>query len=117
MLIKWRNFSSTCSSTEAELNPLEKYTNSDEFDTVGNELKKEFLKEDVPIYQQVITTDSALLYSYYDYDEAENSVITVGTTANEMYTYYNGYVYHIGYLIDREKNNEEMQRENASINP
>ena len=96
------------SITEAELNPLEEYTISNDFDTVGNELIKEFLIEDVPIYQQIITTDSALLYRYYDYDEVENSVITVGTTANEIYAYYNGYVYHIGYLVDREKNNEEM---------
>ena len=96
------------SITEAELNPLEEYTISNDFDTVGNELIKEFLIEDVPIYQQIITTDSALLYRYYDYDEVENSVNTVGTTANEIYTYYNGYVYHIGYLVDREKNNEEM---------
>lgn len=97
------------SVTEVDGNPLEGYNVSDEYDSVGNELKKEVLAEGVPIYQQVITTNGALLYSYYDYDKTENRVNTVGTTANEFYAYYNGYVYHIGYLIDRKKNDKKMQ--------
>ena len=97
------------SVTEVDENPLKRYDISDKYDSVGNELKEEILTEDLPIYQQVITTDSALLYTYYDYDETKNSIVTVGTAANEFYAYYNGYIYHIGYLIDKEKNNEEMQ--------
>lgn len=97
------------SATDVDENPLKNYDISDKYDSVGNELKKEILTEDLPIYQQVITTDSALLYTYYDYDEKKNSIVTVGTAANEFYAYYNGYVYHIGYLIDKEKNTVEMQ--------
>ncbi|GAA0308787.1 transposase-like protein [Gracilibacillus halotolerans] len=96
------------SITEVDENPLVDDI-LDKYDTVGNAFKKEFLIEDLPIYQQVITTNSALLYKYYDYDETRNSIVTVGTAANEFYTYYNGYIYHVGYLIDKEKNNEEMQ--------
>ncbi|WP_138420746.1 hypothetical protein [Aquibacillus sediminis] len=97
--------------TEAEQTPLEENDISNEYDSVGNKLKKEILTEDIPIYQQVITTNSALVYSYYDYDETENRIATVATAANEMYAYYNGYIYHIGYLIDKEKNNEKMQED------
>lgn len=97
------------SITEVDENPLKRYDISDKYDSVGNELKKEILTEDLPIYQQVITTNGALLYSYYNYDETKNSIVTVGTAANEFYAYYNGYIYHIGYLIDREKDNEVMQ--------
>ncbi|HHW36266.1 MAG TPA: hypothetical protein GXX18_03090 [Bacillales bacterium] len=99
------------SVTEADKNPLEEINISNEYDSVGNKLKKEILTGDIPIYRQVITTDSALLYSYYDYDETENRISTVGTAANEIYAYNNGYIYHIGYLIDKEKNNEKIQED------
>lgn len=97
------------SITEVDENPLKGYDISDKYDSVGNKLKKETLTEDLSIYQQLITTDSALLYRYYDYDEAKNSIGIVGTAANEIYAYYNGCIYHIGYLIIEEKNNEEIQ--------
>lgn len=95
------------SVTESDENPLELYDKTDEFDTVGNKLKKEELTEGLPIYQQVLTTNGALLYKYYDEDG--KGIATVGTTANEFYAYYDGHIYHIGYLIDKEKNDEEMQ--------
>lgn len=98
------------SITEVDENPLGNEDIPAGYDSIGNKLKKEMLTEDLPIYQQVLTTDSALLYTYYDYEETENRVMTVGTTANEFYAYYNGYVYHVGYSIDREKNDEEMQQ-------
>lgn len=98
------------SVTESDRNPLDGHDFSDEVDTVGNELKKERLTDNLPIFQQVLTTDSALLYRYYDYDEADNKIMNVGTAANEFYAYYNGYIYHVGYLIDRQKNDEEMQK-------
>ncbi|QUW22676.1 hypothetical protein JSQ81_03585 [Sporosarcina sp. Marseille-Q4063] len=95
------------SVTESDENPLELYDKTDEFDTVGNKLKKEDLTENLPIYQQVLSTNGALLYRYYD--ENEKGVATVGTAANEFYAYYDGHIYHIGYLIDTEKNDEKMQ--------
>ncbi|MBM7607498.1 hypothetical protein JOD29_000735 [Lysinibacillus composti] len=103
------------SVTEVNENPLEGYILSDEYDTVGNKLKKEMLTEDLPIFQQVITTNSALLYRYYEYDEAKDQVGVVGTSANEIYSYYNGYVYHIGYNIDRKKNTDKVQEEMLKI--
>ena len=97
------------SVTESDRNPLEGHDTSDEVDSVGNKLKKESLTGDLSIYQQVITTNGALLYRYYNYDEVDKKIEVVGTSANEFYAYYNGNIYHIGYLIDREKNDEEMQ--------
>ncbi|KMY44922.1 hypothetical protein AC622_12415 [Bacillus sp. FJAT-27916] len=97
------------SVTEVDENPLKGYVYADSYDSIGNQLKKEILTDDLPIYQQIVTTNSALLYSYYDYDETNNRIDTVGTAANEMYAYYNKCIYHIGYLIDQEKNTEEMQ--------
>ena len=97
------------SITEVAENPLKGYEISDRYDSVGNTLKKEMLTEDLPIYQQIMTTDSAMLYRYYDYNETKKSIGVVGTAANEMYAYYNGYIYHIGYLIAEEKSSEEIQ--------
>ncbi|WP_432358633.1 hypothetical protein [Sporosarcina sp. UB5] len=97
------------SMTESDRNPLEGHDISYEIDLVGNKLIKGRLTEDLPIYQQVRTTNSALLYRYYEYNEAEKKIGVVGTTADEFYAYYNGYIYHAGYLIEKDKNNEEMQ--------
>lgn len=95
------------SVTEADQNPLELYVMTGEMDSVGNKFKKEQLAESLSIYQQVLTTDSALVYRYYD--ETDKGIVTVATAANEFYAYYKGYIYHIGYLLDSEKNDAEMQ--------
>ncbi|MDV6377875.1 hypothetical protein ORD22_06315 [Sporosarcina sp. GW1-11] len=95
------------SITEADKNPLESYDGMDAYDSVGNTLIKQKLIGDLPIYQQVLTTDRALLYRYYD--ENEKGLTTVATAANEFYAYYDGHIYHIGYLIDKEKNDEAMK--------
>jgi hypothetical protein len=98
------------SITESKENPLSKYDFSNEkYDTVGNELREEIIGNGIPMYHQVITTNSALTYQYYDYSEEENLVGIVATAANELYGYYNGHIYHVGYLIDGNKYNEEVQ--------
>ncbi|WP_391203518.1 hypothetical protein [Psychrobacillus sp. L4] len=98
------------SVTELDENPLEKYDFSkQQIDTVGNELRKEVLTDGIPIFHQVITTNSALIYGYYSYDEKEKRVLTVGTKANELYGYYNGYLYHVGYYLMKDKNTIEVQ--------
>ena len=66
----------------------------DNRDTVGNELKKAELLTGVPVYQQIRI---------------------VGTQANEFYAYYDGYIYHIGYSIDREKNDSDMQEKMLNL--
>ncbi|WP_391117048.1 hypothetical protein [Psychrobacillus sp. L3] len=97
------------SVTELDGSPLEKYDFSkQQIDTVGNELRKEVLTDGIPIFHQVITTNSALVYSYYSYDEKEKRVLTVATAANELYAYYNGHLYHVGYLM-KDKNTREVQ--------
>lgn len=103
------------SATESDRNPLEGVTINDNLDTVGNELKKVELLKGVPMYQQILTTNSALLYRYYDLDETENQIRVVGTQANEFYAYYDGYIYHIGYSIDREKNDSDMQEKMLNL--
>lgn len=54
----------------------------------------------MPLYFQQVTTDSAVVYSYYAYDEHKNRIHLTSTTANEFYAYYNGLIYHIGYVAD-----------------
>lgn len=103
------------SVTEVEENPIEEFNFSEESDLVGNEFKKEVLIDDIPLFKQVITTDSALLYQYYEYDETKEKVGIVGTSANEFYSYYNGFVYHIGYFNDRQKNTTEVQEEMLNL--
>jgi len=95
--------------TELDENPLDKYDFSKQgTDTTGNELRKEMLIDDIPIFHQVITTDGALAYRYYSYDEKKKRVSTVVTTANELYTYYKGHLYHVGYLTEN-KHTKEVQ--------
>lgn len=97
--------------TELDENPLDKYDFSkQQTDTAGNELRKEILKDDIPIFHQVITTDGALAYRYYLYDEKNKQVSPVVTSANELYTYYNGYLYHVGYVTEN-KNTKGVQEE------
>lgn len=103
------------SVTEVGENPIKEYDFPEVVDSVGNELKKEILIDNVPIFQQVLTTDSALLYRYYKYNEAEKKVTVVGTAANEFYSYYDGFVYHIGYSIDREKNTAQVQEDMLNL--
>lgn len=75
---------------------------------MGNELRKEIFTDDIPIFHQVITTDGALTYRYYSFDEMEKRVGIVVTAANELYGYYNGYLYHVGYFLEN-KNSKEVQ--------
>lgn len=97
--------------TELKENPLDKYDFSkQQTDTIGNELRKEILIDDLPIFHQVITTESALAYRYYSYDEKKKQVSTVVTSANELYSYYNGYLYHLGYVTEN-KNTKAVQEE------
>ncbi|WP_456271025.1 hypothetical protein [Bacillus sp. AK031] len=87
------------SVTEAAENPLELYDFSkEETDGMGNELRKERIG-DTPFYHIVRTANSALLYTYYGYNEEEGRINLHGTAANEIYGYHEGFIYHIGYQI------------------
>ncbi|MFP3321635.1 hypothetical protein R0K05_00940 [Planococcus sp. SIMBA_160] len=82
---------------------------TDTVDSVGNSFEKETLIGEDVIFQQILTIDSALLYRYYDFNETGERVSVVGTAANEFYSYHDGFVYHVGYLIDRQRNTEQVQ--------
>lgn len=97
------------SITEMEKNPVENYEVAEATDSVGNKFEKQKLIGEDSIFQQVLTTNSALLYRYYEYDEAEDQLNVVGTAANEFYSYHDGFVYHIGYLIERKRNTEQVR--------
>ena len=95
--------------TELDENPLDLYDFSrQQTEYAGNELRKEVLTDDVPIFHQVITTDGALAYRHYSFDKMEKCVGTVVTAANELYGYSNGYLYHVGYFLEN-KNSKEVQ--------
>ncbi|MFF5995606.1 hypothetical protein AAGS61_12780 [Lysinibacillus sp. KU-BSD001] len=69
-------------------------------DAVGNLVLHELLDETTPLMHQIRTTNSALVYRYFTYDEGSNKVNVTATSANELYTYYNGFIYHVGYDVE-----------------
>lgn len=86
---------------ELKESPLHNYDFSKEgLDTIGNELRKETLTDDIPMFHQVITTNRALVFKYYSYNVETKRVGTVATQANELYGYYKGHIYHVGYSIN-----------------
>ncbi len=100
------------SITDVKENPLEKYDFSKEKqDTLGNELRREVLIEDTPIFHQVRTTNGSLVYTYYQYNKDKNEIATVATSANELYTFYKGQIYHAGYQLTNENNTGKSQEE------
>ncbi|MDP5275356.1 hypothetical protein [Chengkuizengella axinellae] len=100
------------SVTEIDENPLAKYDSSKEkHDIFGNEIIKADLINGYPIFHKVTSTNGGLVYKYYGYNKEENRVSITVTSANELYSYYNGHVYHVGYLINGNKYNKEIQEQ------
>jgi len=100
------------SVTDVKESPLEKYDFSkDKQDTLGNELRREVLIEDTPIFHQVKTTNGSLVYTYYQYNKDTKEIATVATSANELYTYYKGRIYHAGYQLTNQNNTEKSREE------
>lgn len=100
------------SITDVKENPLEKYDFSKEKqDTLGNELRREVLIADAPIFHQVRSTNGTLVYTYYQYNKDKNKIATIATSANELYTYYKGRIYHAGYQLSNENNTGRSQEE------
>ena len=98
------------SITDVKENPLEKYDFSKEKqDTLGNELRREVLIEDTPIFHQMKTTNGSLVYIYYQYNKDKNEIATVATSANELYTFYKGRIYHAGYQLTNQNNTEKSR--------
>ncbi|KAB8135711.1 hypothetical protein F9U64_10555 [Gracilibacillus oryzae] len=97
--------------TEVEQNPLTEVDMTDKLDYAGNELKKYTLTEGLPVFQQIITMNSSLVYRYYDFDEANERLSVVADSANEIYAYHDGFVYHAGYMVDSEETTHEQMLE------
>lgn len=70
-------------------------------DGVGNPVQMESLNDSVYLMHQIRTLPTALEYRYYDYDEVTDLISVYVTSANELYTYYKGNIYHIGYDLDQ----------------
>ena len=60
-----------------------------------------------------MSPERGYVYTYYNYDETDKRIFQMTTRANEFYSYYNGYVYHIGYQLDGEP--QEVQEKWRSL--
>ncbi|WP_455644610.1 hypothetical protein [Lysinibacillus xylanilyticus] len=93
--------------TNVNYNPLINYKfmegNQEEITNVGLNFMN-------PLYYRAMTPDKWFAYSYYNYDEADKRIYRMSTRANEFYTYYKGYIYHIGYQLngDQQEAQEKM---------
>lgn len=83
----------------------------DEFDI--DLIKEDLFGNQVTFYKQndqkivhiELTTNGALAYTYYLYNEEDNSISLMYTVANEIFTYKNGVLYHVAYTMNIDKNN------------
>ncbi|MEA0552419.1 hypothetical protein U1P98_14680 [Lysinibacillus irui] len=101
--------------TNVERNPLANRKLTENIENIeGSNLKNVGFNFLNPLYYREMTPDRGFAYIYYDYDEADKRVFRMTTTsANEFYTYDNGYVYHIGYRINGDQ--EEVQEKMVAI--
>lgn len=84
--------------TETEENPLEGVKPSPSgLDSFGNVMRVEPLSDDVTLYHHIITTNSSYVYNFYKYDDKNETVNLVVTTAHEMEFYDQGIWYHLAY--------------------
>lgn len=74
-----------------------------EQDITGNVVVDELLNETTPLFHQILTTNGGLAYNYFTYDAEANKINVMKTLANELYTYYNGIIYHVGYNVDGDR--------------
>ncbi|KOP80401.1 hypothetical protein AMS59_03145 [Lysinibacillus sp. FJAT-14745] len=95
--------------TNVNHNPLVNYKDADSQDFSGG-ITNVGLNFMNPLYYRAMTPDKAFAYVYYNYDEADKRIYRMSSRANEFYTYYNGYVYQIGYQLngDQQEAQEKM---------
>ncbi|WP_036129267.1 hypothetical protein [Lysinibacillus sphaericus] len=102
------------SVTNVDRNPLSTYIKSKDIEeTLGIKVSNVGLNFMNPLYYREMTPDRGFVYIYYNYDETDKRIFQMTTNANEFYTYYNGYVYHIGYQLDGDP--QEVQEKMATI--
>ncbi|MGE8003809.1 hypothetical protein [Lysinibacillus sp. NPDC093216] len=97
--------------TNVDSNPLANYDiTHDISDFLGNTIKNEGLIGESPLFHPIATPGSGRLsYFYYDFDIKNKKVRLTSNEANELYTYYNGYVFHVGYQLEH-ADQEDMQK-------
>ncbi|MFJ6210861.1 hypothetical protein [Lysinibacillus sp. NPDC092081] len=86
--------------TNVNHNPLVNYNVIEDSQHFSGEITNVGLNFMNPLYYRAMTPDKFFAYVYYNYDEADKRIFGMITRANEFYTYYNGYVYQIGYQIN-----------------
>ncbi|WP_312114930.1 hypothetical protein [Brevibacillus reuszeri] len=102
--------------TQTEENPLPPLAPSlESLDTFGNIAKVEQLREDVPMIHHIVQTNSSYTYSYYDYNEENRVSHLVTTVANEIDFYEDGILYHIGYHINGNMPDENVQKQMVAL--
>lgn len=97
--------------TNVESNPLANFSKThDRSDIWGNSIKNEGLIGDNPLFHQIILKEKGgSAYSYYNFDVNNKQVRLSSTRANELYTYYGGYAFHVGYQLEH-ADQEDMQK-------
>lgn len=87
--------------TNVDRNPLVDYVKSQNIeDTAGIKVSNVALSFMNPVLFREMTPNQGFPYIYYNYDATDKRIYQMTTRANEYYSYYNGYVYHIGYQLN-----------------
>ena len=98
--------------TNVDRNPLADYVKSQNIeDTAGIKVSNVALSFMNPVLFREMTPNQGFPYIYYNYDATDKRIYQMTTMANEYYSYYNGYVYHIGYQLngDSQEIQEKME--------
>ena len=100
--------------TNVKYNPLASYVKSKNMEeTLGMKVSNIGLNFMNPLFYREMSPERGYVYTYYNYDETDKRIFQMTTRANEFYSYYNGYVYHIGYQLDGEP--QEVQEKMAIL--
>ncbi|MBX8944269.1 MULTISPECIES: hypothetical protein [Lysinibacillus] len=100
--------------TNVKYNPLASYVKSKSMEeTLGMKVSNIGLNFMNPLFYREMSPEQGYVYTYYNYDETDKRIFQMTTRANEFYSYYNGYVYHIGYQLDG--NPQEVQEKMAIL--
>lgn len=100
--------------TNVKYNPLASYVKSKNIEeTLGMKVSNIGLNFMNPLFYREMSPERGYVYTYYNYDETDKRIFQMTTRANEFYSYYNGYVYHIGYQLEGDP--QEVQEKMAIL--
>lgn len=77
-------------------------------DAYGTAIELERLNADATLVKKFLQGGGGLVYKYYAYDQDNNRVHLVATTANEFYTILDGFIYYIGFSQNSSLTKEQM---------